>query len=185
MTSVTNHTELSDEQLFSAYHTGDMAAFESLYARYRQSMYLFLLRRGLNESSAEDVYHDTWIKVLEQTQFKHNNFKAWLYTVMRNLSIDALRKSSIRVVEEFDESVHDEQSHVSAQKQTEDNDCLDLMTTSITQLPFEQRDAFLLQHEAGLSLQQIAEVMSTGKETIKSRLRYAMNSLKQWLEECL
>ncbi len=176
---------MNDEQLFAAYHTGDMAAFESLYARYRQPMYLFLLRRGLTESSAEDVYHDTWLKVLEQTQFKHNNFKAWLYTVMRNLSIDALRKSSIRAVDEFDESVHQQLTHVSAQKQSEDNDCLDLMTHSITQLPFDQRDAFLLQHEAGLSLQQIADVMSTGKETIKSRLRYAMTSLKQWLAECL
>lgn len=177
--------EFSDEQLFAAYHAGDMAAFESLYARYRQSMYLFLLRRGLSERSAEDVYHDTWVKVLEQTKFKHNNFKAWLYTVMRNLSIDALRKSTLRAVEEFDEAKHNEQAHVSAQKQTEDNNCLDLMNNSITLLPAEQRDAFLLQHEAGLSLQQIAEVMSTGKETIKSRLRYAMTSLKQWLEECL
>ncbi len=175
----------TDEQLLAAYHAGDMAAFESLYARYRQSMYLFLRRRGLSESSAEDVYHDTWIKVLEHTQFKHNNFKAWLYTVMRNLSIDALRKSTIRAVDEFDEAVHTDQNHVSAQKQNEDSDCLNLMTHSITQLPFEQRDAFLLQHEAGLSLQQIAEVMSTGKETIKSRLRYAMKSLKQWLDECL
>lgn len=177
--------EHSDEQLFAAYHAGDMAAFESLYARYRQSMYIFLLRRGLSESSAEDVYHDTWIKVLEQKHFKHNNFKAWLYTVLRNLSIDALRKNTLRSVEEFDESSHAEQAHVSAQTQTEDNDCLDLMKVSISQLPFEQRDAFLLQHEAGLSLKQIAEVMKTSKETIKSRLRYAMNSLKQWLDECL
>lgn len=176
---------ISDEQLFAAYHAGDMAAFESLYARYRQPMYLFLLRRGLSKSSAEDVYHDTWIKVLEHTKFKHENFKAWLYTVMRNLSIDALRKLSLRAVDEFDEAIHQQITHVSAQTQSEDDDCLALMNSSIIQLPLEQRDAFLLQHEAGLSLQQIADVMSTGKETIKSRLRYAMTSLKKWLEECL
>jgi len=180
-----SNIDQTDEQLFAAYHAGDMAAFESLYSRYRQSMYLFLLRRGLSENSAEDVYHDTWMKVLELSDFKHRNFKAWLYTVMRNLSIDVHRKNTLRAVKEFDEANHHEQAHVSAQKQTEDNDCLNLMTQSISQLPFDQRDAFLLQHESGLSLQQIAEVMSTGKETIKSRLRYAMNSLKQWLDECL
>ena len=176
---------ISDEQLFAAYHAGDMAAFESLYTRYRQPMYLYLLRRGLPKNSAEDVYHDTWIKVLAQTKFSHNNFKAWLYTVMRNLSIDVQRKMSLRVVEEFDESTQDQLTHVSAQKQYEDNDCLELMSSSIALLPFDQRDAFLLQHEAGLSLQQIADVMHTGKETIKSRLRYAMTSLKTWLAECL
>jgi len=178
-------TELSDEELFKHYRSGDLSAFESLYSRYRQPMYSFLIRRGLNQESAEDVYHDTWIKVLNQANFNHSNFQAWLYTSLRNLSIDIIRKNSIRLAEELDESSPDVKSHVSAQQQTEDTDCLELMNNSISQLPFDQKDAFLLQQEAGLSVQQIAQVMHVGKETIKSRLRYAMKSLKSWLEECL
>ena len=176
---------LSDEELFKQYRSGDLSAFESLYARYRQPMYSFLIRRGLNQQQAEDAYHDSWLKVINQANFSHQNFQAWLYTALRNLSIDLVRKNSIRAADELDEATYNGLSHVSAQQQSEDNDCLALMNQSITQLPIDQRDAFLLQHESGLSLEQIASVMRTGKETIKSRLRYAMKSLKSWLEECL
>lgn len=177
--------ELTDEQLLAAYHNGDMAAFECLYERHRQPMYLYLLGQGLNQNNSEELFHEAWLKVLKQSDFTHDNFKAWLYTVLRHMSIDLLRKNTLRNADEYDENFHAQTTQVSAQKQNEDDDCINLMNHSIAQLPRDQRDAFLLQHEAGLSLKQIADVMSVGHETIKSRLRYAMNSLKSWLEDCL
>jgi RNA polymerase sigma-70 factor, ECF subfamily len=176
----------SDEILYAAYRRGDMKAFDILYNRYQQTLYLFLLRRGLPESQAQDAFHDCWMRLIgEQQHFDGMQFRAWIFRVARNMSIDYFRRSAVRNTVSEDEAV-DKQSHsLSSETIVHDRDCLNLLKHSIAQLPYEQRDAFLLQQEAGLSLQQIAEVMSVGRETIKSRLRYAMQQLKQMLEDCL
>jgi len=178
-------SDLSDEDLYAAYRGGDMAAFDLLYARYRQPLYLFLLRRGHSETVAEDVFHDCWITVIDKTKsFDGENFRAWVYSITRNLSIDSFRKANIRLTEQFDEE-SDSNSHLSTEKVQQDVDCLELVKSSVSSLPIEQRDVFLLKEEAGLSLQQIADVMAVGRETIKSRIRYAMNQLKKLMAECL
>ncbi len=177
--------ELTDEDLYAAYRGGDMAAFDLLYARYRQPLYLFLLRRGHSETVAEDVFHDCWITVIDKTKsFDGENFRAWVYSITRNLSTDSFRKANIRLTEQYDEESASN-SHLSTEKVQQDVDCLELVKSSVSSLPIEQRDVFLLKEEAGLSLQQIADVMAVGRETIKSRIRYAMNQLKKLMAECL
>ncbi|MBL7002634.1 MAG: sigma-70 family RNA polymerase sigma factor [Gammaproteobacteria bacterium] len=178
----------TDEALYTAYHEGDLSAFDCLYDRYKRPLYRFLLRRGLPQDAVEDVFHESWLSVIsfeKKQHFKVGGFKAWIYTVSRNKSIDAFRKANIHTEENWDEHINEVFSEITTEQQQVDIDCLALMKESIAQLPFDQRDAFLLQQEAGLSLQQIAEMMKVGRETIKSRLRYAMNQLKTWLEECL
>ena len=178
-------TQPTDESLYAAYHKGDKAAFDGLYARYRQPLYLFLLRRGHDEAAAEDIFHDGWMKVVHQQQkFDGQHFRGWIYQVMRNLSIDSFRKRSLHSVETLNYVVS-ELTHPSAQQKHEGIDCLELMKRSVAALPMDQRDVFLLKEEAGLSLMQIAELMTVGRETIKSRIRYAMKQLKQMLAECL
>jgi RNA polymerase sigma-70 factor (ECF subfamily) len=176
----------SDEVLYAAYQRGDMTAFDVLYSRYQQTLYLFLLRRGLSESQAQDAFHDCWIKlIVEQQHFDGLQFRAWIFRVARNMSIDYFRRSAVRNSVSDDEVIDEQLQAVSSETIVQDRDCLHLLKYSIGQLPFEQRDAFLMQQEAGLSLQQIAEVMCVGRETIKSRLRYAMQQLKKMLEDCI
>jgi len=178
-------SDLSDEDLYAAYRGGDMAAFDLLYARYRQPLYLFLLRRGHSETVAEDVFHDCWINVIDKTKsFDGDNFRAWVFAITRNLSTDSFRKANTRLTEQYDEE-SGSNSHLSTEKVQQDVDCIELIKSSVSSLPVEQRDVFLLKEEAGLSLQQIADVMAVGRETIKSRIRYAMNQLKKLMAECL
>ena len=181
-----NQENDSDEVLYAAYRAGDMAAFDTLYRRYHQSLYLFLLRRGLSESQAQDAFHDCWMKLIDEHQhFNGDQFRAWIYRVARNMSIDYFRRASVREAREQEARSNHQTSTLSSESVVQDRDCLDLLKNSIAMLPMEQRDAFLLKQEAGLSLHQIAEVMCVGRETIKSRLRYAMQQLKNWLEDCL
>ena len=176
----------SDENLFLAYRQhGDIAAFDALYQRYRQPLYRFLLRRGHSEANAEDLFHDCWMRVIDHHQhFDGDHFRAWLYRIARNLSIDAFRRASIRSADSFDEQLS-EQQHPSAERQQQGVDCIELVKSSVSRLPLEQRDVFLLKEEAGLSLQQIAELMAVGRETIKSRMRYAMSQLRKQMADCL
>ena len=182
---MTASDEHSDETLYAAYRSGDMAAFDRLYARYRQSLFLYLLRRGHAQAAAEDIFHDCWLRIIDRAAaFDGDHFRAWIFTIARNLSTDAFRRGSIRAAEEWNDDAAPA-AQFSAQSVAEDRDCVELIKHSVAALPIEQRDAFLLKEEAGLSLQQLADLMAVGRETIKSRLRYAMNQLKTMMADCL
>jgi RNA polymerase sigma-70 factor (ECF subfamily) len=175
----------TDESLFVEWQKGNMKSFELLYARYRQTLYLFLLRGGLNEMVAEDLFHDCWMKVMsEAKRFDGNNFKAWVFTLARNIRIDHFRKTMIRDADIYDNQETSADA-LSAEVNSAAKDCVDLLKVSIAQLPNDQRDVFLLKEEAGLSLQEIANLMAVGKETIKSRIRYAMKQLRHLMVDCL
>ena len=177
--------ECDDIALLNAWRHGDMNAFDCLYQRFRQPLFLFLMRRGHAQAEAEELFQDCWMKVINHSgNFKGEHFKAWLYTIARNLSTDQMRKNQPESLEDSNVE-HRMASDFSTERVQEGEDCIELVRSSIAVLPLEQRDVFLLQHEAGLTLQQIADLMAVGRETIKSRVRYAMDKLKQLLADCL
>ncbi|MBF0471103.1 MAG: sigma-70 family RNA polymerase sigma factor [Gammaproteobacteria bacterium] len=186
MTSaIEDGVEEADEALFRAYLGGEHAAFATLYQRYRQSLFLYLLRSLGSHSEAEDLYHDCWSRVLQSdAPFQDGLFRAYLFKIARNLTIDHQRKRSLRLVRAEDQ-LAGEATAPSADRVQAGVDCEEMMRQAIQQLPTEQRDTFLLKEESGLSLEQIATLMASGRETIKSRLRYAMQRLRTVLEECL
>ena len=124
----------TDEQLLHTYRGGDMAAFDELYARYRQSLYLFLLRRGHDEAVAGDLFHDCWMKVLARKGgFETGNFRAWVFTVARNLSTDAFRRSNLHAVSPFDPD-GDAGKQFSTQQVQEAGDCIERIRNSVAAL---------------------------------------------------
>ncbi len=178
-------TQVDDIDLLYAWREGDMASFDTLYQRYRRPLFVFLMRRSHAQMEAEEIFHECWIRVINHDQdFTGTSFKAWLYTIARNLSTDMLRKVHPQSLED-DQRFAQDMSAVTTQRVQEGVDCIELIKRSVAALPLEQRDAFLLQHEGGLSLQQIADLTAVGRETIKSRLRYAMQHLRQMMAECL
>ena len=70
-------------------------------------------------------------------------------------------------------------------RQFERNDLASRLTLALEDLPAPQREAFLLAEEGGLSLEEIAAATATGRETVKSRLRYAVGKLRHSLQDLL
>ncbi len=178
----------SDESLISRYFGGEMPAFETLYARYRAPLYRFLLRSLRSKAEVEDHYHEVWSRIITTAQRFNDDtpgaFRAYLYQIARNLLIDRGRRTTLQLVDAddppevvSDAPLPDELLHY--------DDCGERLLLAIDGLPVEQREAFLLKEESGLSLEQIAVLVSAGRETIKSRLRYAMKKLRELLEDCL
>jgi len=177
---------LSDELLFDQFTKGDMTAFEHLYSRYRQSLYTFLLRSCSDHAEADDIYQDAWSRVIYATvPFTSGSFRAYIFKIARNLQIDSHRRSQIHLVDEHEllEDMADDKPNMA--RKLDGEDCGELLVSEVALLPGEQRDAFLLKEESGLTLEQIANMLEVGRETIKSRLRYAMKRLRAALEECL
>ena len=167
---------------------GDEASLAALFDLHSTKLFYFL--KVLSDSSiAEDICQRTWIKVIEHRHlFKSgDNFQAWLFTIGRRALIDEFRKNakleySNEAVEAF--TVSELVKH--AQSSVEDDVAKglekDVFKACLSQLPYKQKEALSLQFE-GFSLSQIADMCCAEKETVKTRIRYAKDSLKNMLEK--
>ena len=92
--------EAPDEQLMLAYRDGDSGAFETLYRRHRGALYRFVLRGVKSRATAEELYQEIWIRVIEaRERYKPQaRFTTWLYTIAHNRMVDHWRKKQIAAI---------------------------------------------------------------------------------------
>lgn len=179
--------EPSDAELLRRYRAGDAAAFTQLYERHRLGLFRFLLGLCGEHAVAEEVFQETWISLVRSESLQREAavlFKTWLYQIARNRLIDHWRKHGKRQQREeaFDELLHDQPSVASdPERQLSLTQDQARIQAALADLPAEQREVFLLRAHADLQLHEIAELTRTPAETVKSRLRYAMNKLRRLL----
>ncbi len=168
-----------------AYARGDAAAFDQLYARYREPLYRYLVHATGQRAVADDLYQDVWSRIIgARKRFKRGaGFKRWAFRIAHNRLIDHWR-SQTPARDEGDQAldrVADEHPGRQPEAELARSELAGELHRALMALPRDQRKAFLLQQEAGLSLAEIAIEEGVGRETIKSRLRYAINKLKDRL----
>ena len=185
--------EPTDDDLMRAFAAGDAAAFESLYARHQAALYRFV-RRLLGSSAAtqaDEVFQDTWLRAIQARhswQPQGAAWRTWLFTLAHHRAVDCLRKTGREVSidnddgEPWEPETQPWAGWPAAQSSAEDLafwraagqrllDCLD-------GLPVAQKTVFLLHHEDGLSVDELARALELGFETARTRLRYAMSKLR-------
>jgi RNA polymerase sigma-70 factor (ECF subfamily) len=192
----------TDDTLMAAYAGGDARAFEQLYARHQAGLYRFirrLLGTALN-AQTDEVFQDTWLRVVHARARwapQGASFRTWLFTLAHHRAIDMLRRSGREVSIDAFESDDGEPwepaagsssawQHWPAPASTAAHgDELafwrragEKLLSCLDQLPLPQRSAFLLHHDDGLALDEVASALEVGFETAKTRLRYAMSKLR-------
>ncbi len=191
--------DVSDDALMTAFAGGDAAAFERLYARHQAALYRFIRRLLGSHLSAQsdEVFQDTWLKVVsarDRWAPQGATFRTWLFTLAHHRTIDLLRRSGREVaLDAFDGEDGDPwqpegaawqhwPAPASATPQAEDlafwRRAGEKLLVCLEQLPIAQRSAFLLHHDDGLALDEVARALEVGFETAKTRLRYAMSKLR-------
>jgi RNA polymerase sigma-70 factor (ECF subfamily) len=176
---------LSDEALMQRYQTGDNRAFEILYQRYRGRLHRFVRRVTGASVEADEIFQDVWLAVIKgKSRYAPTaRFVTYLFTIAHNRAAEKLRRrgrSTIVELLEDDGSVADgEPDPLNVALNVELGKAL---ADAIALLPVEQREAFLMQAEGGLSLDEIADACGAPRETVKSRLRYASRRLRRTLE---
>ena len=177
-----------DAMLMLAYARGDLAAFEALYARHRGMLYRFLLRSVRDPHRTDELFQETWSRVISaRTRYQPQaKFSTWLLQIAHNLMIDSIRRQ--RPMAGADETEITLANLATPEREQPEHALSDFerrrgLQRAIEQLPEEQRIAMLLRMEQDLSLEEIATVTGTGRETVKSRLRYAMTRLREALSE--
>jgi len=185
------HDNLSDERLMLAYRDGDSTAFEALYARYRTRLYRHLAHQCGDARLAEEFYQDVWLKVVNARADYEPlaKFSTWLYRIAHHRLIDHYRQHARNVADLFDGRIDPDElpaaDSTNPARQFERSDLAGRLTLALADLPAPQREAFLLAEEGGLSLEEIAAATATGRETVKSRLRYAVGKLRHTLQDLL
>jgi len=174
--------EISDEKLMQRYAKGDAKAFDQLYARHRAPLYRYFIRQVNNPATANDLYQGAWEKIIKaRHSFRPKApFKVWMYRIAHNHLVDHFRRLRPEDSVEPD-TLTDTQPDPS--KGAIENEQNELLRAGINALPVDQRNTLLLKLESGLKLEEIASVTGVGRETVKSRLRYAVNYLKRSLVE--
>jgi RNA polymerase sigma-70 factor (ECF subfamily) len=179
--------EVSDESLMLAYAAGDAAAFERLYHRHRGKLYRFLARqlRG-NGALADEMFQDVWQRVIAARQGwkPEAMFSTWLYRIAHNRLADHWRALQHRppAPEDADQRTERVPDPDTPERQLSEFEERRRLHLALEELPEEQREVILLRLEQDLSLEEIGEITGVGRETVKSRLRYAMDKLRQRLK---
>ncbi len=176
----------SDEQLMLDYQAGDMDAFETLYRKHKGPLYRYFVRQLHQQQLAEDLYQDTWGKVITAAaQYQVTaKFTTWLYKIAHNLLIDHVRavKPLDKVAPLGEDETMDSleaDSQASPESQLQQQQQVDMMKQCIAKLPPVQKEAFLLNIEMGMTAAAISDIANVTLEATKSRIRYAYQSIKQ------
>ncbi len=183
-----------DEELIVQHLQGERDAFPILFKRYKNRV--FLLVRGFfpNREKAEEVFQEVFLKVLERLDSfdSAGSFKSWFLTLCRNHCIDRIRQQSRRPEVPESEFRNREEDYptpiersadpeLGADRKAYDRELAGLLDRALAKLPEEQRETFLLKERGALTFEEIAEISGVSINTVKSRMRYALESLRRAL----
>jgi RNA polymerase sigma-70 factor (ECF subfamily) len=162
----------------------DPDLLDRLIEQYQHRLLRYLVYLSGNRELAEDLFQETWIRVLErghQYDGKHE-FSTWLYAVARNLTIDYLRRKSPLSLDGLMQ--HEEHALLEppdtrplAWEIVQQNEQADRISAALVSIPVEYREAVVLRFQEGLALDEIAAVTGAPLGTVKSRLYRGLNML--------
>lgn len=182
-----------DEALMQAFCTGDAASFETLVSRHQRGVYNFLLRSVGQKARAEELLQEVFLRVVRsKARYTPSaKFTTWLYSIARNLCVDESRRARFRKHQSLDAPRRgadgDPGSAMISSLPSEDvptDEAAEAPTIrrrlaeAVSKLPVEQREVFLLRQVSGLSFREIAETVDIPENTVKSRMRYALEKLR-------
>ena len=190
--------DVTNEVLMLRFQDGERNAFAELVRRHKTPIYNFILRQLRNKTTAEDLVQDVFVRVVKNARsFKHEaRFTTWVYSIARNLCIDHLRKMSLRRHPSLDHAagkdpdgptlgdrVATTHPSAAADRSTMSTDIGARICAAVEELPPEQREVFLLRQLGKVPFKEIAKMTSVPENTVKSRMRYALERLQDALSD--
>ncbi len=173
------------------YRDGDAGAFDALYGRHKGGVFRYLARQCGNGGVAEELFQEVWMNVIRAraNYTVQAKFTTYLYKIAHNRLIDHYRTQGAGALASFDvdegpvldevAGTRGDDPAISADARQQARRLLEL----IDRLPPAQREAFLLQQESDMSVDEIAQATGVSRETAKSRLRYAIAKLREGMQQ--
>jgi RNA polymerase sigma-70 factor (ECF subfamily) len=179
------------EEIARALRRRDPAILDQLIEQNQHRLYRYLLYLTHNPQLAQDLFQETWVRVLERgAQYSaHWKFETWLFSIARNLTIDYVRRKQPANFSEFESEdeefsrfdVADERAET-AFEQVEQQQQDDRLGLLLHKLPPLYREVLTLRFHDDMQLDEIAKVLHTPLSTVKSRLRRGLDMLQKKIE---
>jgi RNA polymerase sigma-70 factor (ECF subfamily) len=169
----------------------DPGLLDHLIELYQHRLYRYLVYLTGNPALAEDLFQETWVRVLERGHQYNakSKFESWLFAIARNLVIDVSRRKKMPSLEDLGEMEGDQpfdppdQHSLSALQLLVRRENTQALQFSLLKIPAYYREVLLLRFHEEMGLEEIAAVMSTPLSTVKSRLYRGLAALKSALPE--
>jgi RNA polymerase sigma-70 factor (ECF subfamily) len=184
-------SKLSEKELVQAYIKGNELAIEQLIIRHKSRIYTYIICKVKNEALAEDVFQDTFIKVINTIKRgKYNDegkFLPWVMRIAHNLIIDHYRKNSrmpmVKGNDDFD--IFDVISHPdkNIDHKIETSQVLSDVKKLIKDLPKDQKEVLMMRLYYDMSFKEISETTNVSINTALGRMRYALINIRKMVDE--
>ncbi len=186
---------LTDSTLIAQNQGGNENALSVLVDRYQKDLYTFIFYKILDEDLANDIFQDTFIKIIIKLKAGSYNeegkFIVWAKTIAHNLIIDHFRQRSKHKKvsdctygdEEF--SIFDliKEPSENIEEELITSQIYDDMMKMLVHLPENQQEVIRLRFFDGLSFKEIAEQTECSINTTLGRVRYALINLRKIMED--
>lgn len=191
------YKDLKDQELVRLFRRkADETAFNELISRHQSKIYSYIYSMIQNAETANDIFQETFTKVVTKMDDTYNEQGKWIAWVMRiahNATIDHIRKQKrfIDVNSWYDESDSradyfdrlEDNSVVDADDQMVEKETHSSLMNHIAKLPEEQRTVVLLRHYYEMPFKEIAELTNVSINTALGRMRYALINLRKYFDE--
>jgi RNA polymerase sigma-70 factor, ECF subfamily len=189
--------KLGDLELIDHYLRGDLDGLDQLVRRHGRAVYSFIFRFLGTDPYADDVYQDVWMRVVKSlAKFGgRSRFTTWLFQITRNICIDHLRKRKRRgnplsLDEPSSRGGGEEgpyKNYITSKDTPVDEmvarrELVQYLEEAVAQLPDDQREVFLLREKTALTFEEISAMSGVPRNTVKSRMRYALENIRRFLK---
>ncbi len=177
---------VDDSELIRNFQNGNEEAFTALVQKYQRPLFTFLLRLVGNQQSAEDLFQDTFVRVLRALPgYKEDGrFSGWLFGIANNLAVDLLRHRRVHrghFQDDGDALAAAIDYHSATDAEVEKAELAHLLENALQQLSEKQRQVFLLRQHSEMSFKEIAAKLGEPLNTVLSHMHYAVTKLRQQL----
>ena len=182
---------LEDNILVANYISGNERSLEILIGRHKQRIYNLIYSKVLNKYTAEDIFQDTFIKIINTLKAGRYNeegkFVSWAMRIAHNSVMDHFRKASRKPVfkntGDFDIFSVISDSSLDVEKQTIKEQIHTDVRKIVQELPAEQKEVLMMRIYRDMSFKEIAENTGTSINTALGRMRYALINMRKVIDE--
>jgi RNA polymerase sigma-70 factor (ECF subfamily) len=183
---------LSDNELVNQFMQGNQSGIEILINRHKSRVYTYIILLVKNPQLAEDIFQDTFIKVIKSLRKgkyqDKGKFVSWVVRIAHNLIIDHFRKEKHLNTISNDDSDIDIFNHSRFSDRTVEQILIQDQINNdvkrlIEELPEDQKQVVILRHYVGLSFKEIAEQTDVSINTALGRMRYALINLRKLIAQ--
>lgn len=182
---------LSDQELIHLYQGGDEGGLKELIDRYKSKIYTFIYTKVRDEFLAEDIFQETFIKVINTIKTggynEEGKFLPWVLRIAYNMIIDHFRKEkrlpNVVSSDGFDIFEVLRFAEDDAEKKMVRSQISADLQKIIQLLPDDQKEVLIMRHFCDMSFKEIADITNVSINTALGRMRYALSNLRRLIEE--